>query len=141
MNPQYIDIHTHKFTPGQDIKSVINLRIGDAELPGLLPGQLYSAGIHPWDLKNDCNYDEHFLLLSEIVKKDEVIAVGETGLDKVCSSDYTLQSKVFIKQLEIAENCSKPVIIHCVRLYSELIQIRKNLNYPTPWILHGKRGS
>ena len=66
--------------------------------------------------------------------------IGECGLDKVCNVPWERQMAVFRWQLSLAEKLKKPVVVHCVRAYNDLIDLRK-LFYSTPWVVHGFQGS
>ena len=47
---------------------------------------------------------------------------------------------MFVQQIEIAEQLRKPMVIHCVRAFNELMALRKQ--HPlTPWVVHGFVGS
>ena len=70
-----------------------------------------------------------------------MIAIGEAGFDKLRGPSAELQLKVFNEQVAIAETCRKPVIIHCVKAWDELLSAQKNLKPRTPWMIHGFRGS
>jgi TatD DNase family protein len=70
-----------------------------------------------------------------------MIAIGEAGFDKLRGPSAELQLKVFNEQVTIAETCRKPVIIHCVKAWDELLSAQKNLKPSTPWMIHGFRGS
>jgi Tat protein secretion system quality control protein TatD with DNase activity len=48
-------------------------------------------------------------------------------LDKL-HPNFDLQKDVFLKQIDIAETQKKPIIIHCVKAYSELLEILKSKN-------------
>jgi TatD DNase family protein len=48
-----------------------------------------------------------------------------------------LQQAVFEKQLLLAEKYQKPVVIHCVAAFQELIAIKKKLNLSVPLLIHG----
>jgi len=67
---------------------------------------------------------------------ERVLAVGEAGLDKSIDTPLSVQKQAFEQQVEIAENVNKPLIIHCVRAYSEILYYRKNSNQNIPWIFH-----
>jgi len=75
-----------------------------------------------------------------LLKRLNVIAVGEIGLDKVRGASIDKQIEIFEKQVQIAEKLQKPVVIHCVRAWAELIESRKRLKPTTPWAIHGFRG-
>lgn len=67
---------------------------------------LSSFGIHPW--YGDLYFPEG---MEEYVKKCD--AVGEIGMDNVwCQVDLSIQKKVFEKQLLLAADLHKPVILH-----------------------------
>ena len=68
-------------------------------------------------------------------------AIGECGLDRACDSDFELQREVFIKQIELSEQYHKPLIIHAVRSYPDIISIRKETKSKQPWIIHGFNGN
>ena len=70
-----------------------------------------------------------------------LIAIGECGLDRACDSDFELQREVFIKQIELSEQYHKPMIIHAVRSYPDIISIRKEMKPNQPWIIHGFNGN
>jgi TatD DNase family protein len=63
--------------------------------------------------------------------------LGECGLDKVAETDFELQKSVFRKQLALSEKYKKPVIIHCVKAFQEIIELKKELKPTQIWILHG----
>ena len=68
-------------------------------------------------------------------------AIGECGLDRACDSDFELQREVFIKHIELSEQYHKPLIIHAVRSYPDIISIRKETKSKQPWIIHGFNGN
>jgi TatD DNase family protein len=63
--------------------------------------------------------------------------VGECGLDKRIEISMELQQMVFEKQLLLAQKYRKPVVIHCVAAFQELIAIKKKLNISVPMLIHG----
>jgi TatD DNase family protein len=65
-----------------------------------------------------------------------VLAVGETGLDKTIECPWKDQVEAFERQLHIASMEKKPVILHCVRSYSEMLAYRKRSGTNLPWIFH-----
>lgn len=97
----------------------------------------FSCGIHPWYSEES---DTQMAYLSEIASNPRIIAIGETGLDRLKGPSFELQIPVFKKHIELSEKLSKPVIIHCVKAWEELIQVRKEVKPTQPWIIHGYRG-
>ena len=119
----FVDIHTHI-----DNQSVIKIVDGCGERI------LTTVGVHPWEL------DRHFDW-SEAVWSNEVSAIGEVGLDKAHRDTFGQQQEVFAQMIKLSETYRKPVIIHCVRAYSELIAMRKSTKAKMPWVIHGFNGS
>ena len=58
-------------------------------------------------------------------------------MDKICGTDFNLQRKVFIQQIELSEKYNLPVIIHCVRASNELVELKKEIKPTQHWIWHG----
>lgn len=93
-----------------------------------------SIGLHPWHL------DDHTNLIDELQRYaalPNVLAIGECGLDKVCNTPWELQTMVFKQQIQIANTLGKPIIIHCVRAYDELLNILRSEKPSVPVIVHG----
>lgn len=100
--------------------------------------KVFSCGIHPWFTDNA---DGQFSRLKELVnEQDNIVAIGEIGLDKLKGADMNTQTKIFRRQAEFAEEMSKPLIIHCVKAWAELIAVKQELKPRQRWIIHGFRG-
>lgn len=95
-----------------------------------------SVGIHPWYIKEETLAQE-LALLEEFIKLPQVAAVGECGLDKRIAVPFDLQQQVFEAQLHVAQQIQKPVIIHCVAAFQELISIVSAQQITVPIIIHG----
>lgn len=136
----YIDIHSHQISASKNTFTLVNCFPLDIERALMTePQQFYSVGIHPWHIST--NYNNELDILSSFATNKQVLAIGETGIDKVCKTPFELQLKLFKEQIAIAEKVKKPLIIHCVKAFSELIQIKKECQPSMPWILHGYRGN
>ena len=68
-----------------------------------------------------------------------VWAIGECGLDKYSQVDFDIQKQYFIKQIKLSELTHKPLIIHCVKAYNELLNLKKIYKPTQPWLIHGFR--
>ena len=130
-----LDFHTHNLNANKD--SIINISITDADR--IKNGYKYSIGIHPWDSESVSAEELH--KLSEIATNDNVILIGEAGLDKLKGANQLEQEELFRNQIKLSEDLSKPLLIHCVKAYQELIAIKKELKPKQPWIIHGYRGN
>lgn len=73
---------------------------------------VYGAiGVHPCDTA-DLN-EENFAWLKETAQLEKCVAVGEIGLDYYWDEpDREIQKEWFVRQLQLAREISKPVIIH-----------------------------
>ena len=99
-----------------------------------------TGGLHPNDLK--ANSDAEINELREIIKHDEVVAIGEVGLDFF--RDYTpleTQRKYFIKQLEIALEKDLPVIIHSRDAEDETLKVINEVSDKYTGVFHCYAGS
>lgn len=97
----------------------------------------FSCGIHPWYSENS---EDQIKYLNEIASNPRIVAIGETGLDKLKGPDFDIQIPVFKAHIDLSEKLHKPLIIHCVKAWEELIRVRRETNPSQPWIIHGYRG-
>ena len=102
------------------------------------PPLLFTAGLHPW-YADQLSLKVLSLLLDRCAESPDFVAFGETGLDKGCSIPMKMQSDVLDLHLKKAVKNGKPVILHCVRAWDELIEIAAG--NPAIKILHGYNGS
>lgn len=131
-----VNIHTHIPSGSEHVIEIVNVLPKDFTTMPNWPNM--SLGIHPWFI--DKNYLIDLDQLYFFSKEPGCKAIGECGLDKVCKTPWELQNEVFIRQVKWAENIRKPIIIHCVRAYNEIIEIKKQLSSTVPWIIHGFTG-
>jgi len=133
MKIPYINIHSH--VSNEENSIVISNRSEDFSLP-LSEDAIYSMGIHPWYINQE-SIEKELSLLALNARNSNVIAIGECGLDKLSSVDFDLQKDIFIAQVKIAEDLNKPLIIHCVKAFDDLIRIKKEIKISVPIIIHG----
>ncbi|WP_291135008.1 TatD family hydrolase [Flavobacterium sp. UBA7663] len=130
---KYINLHTHKFSNLLDVIEVVNQYPWefDASIPN------YSIGIHPWYIDEN-RLESDLEIIKEKLQLSECLALGECGLDKRIEIPLELQISVFKKQLEIVkQTTNKPIVLHCVAAYDEVIAIKKEMNIENPMIIHG----
>ncbi len=80
------------------------------------------AGLHPTELNegNTINEDE----LLELCSRDDMVAVGETGLDYYWSDEYKAQQKESLRMhCRVAKEVNKPVILHNRESTGDLLDI------------------
>jgi TatD DNase family protein len=131
----YINFHTHKQSASDGVITVYNLLLHEETD---IPKQFYSAGLHPW-YADKLSTAELSRVLDLHGTSTNLIALGEAGLDKVCKIPIQLQQDIFELQLNKAVILHKPVIIHCVKAWEEMLEITRH--YHIPMILHGYNGS
>lgn len=129
---QFFNLHTHQFTNQPDVLELVNQypQEFDASIP------FYSIGIHPLFIDEN-RLEDDFKTVDEKAALAECLAVGECGLDKRSETPFEIQQSVFERQLLLAEKHQKPVVIHCVAAFQELIAIKKKLKISVPIIIHG----
>lgn len=85
-----------------------------------------SLGVYPEDAKKVD--DELFLKYVEEFKKDECDAIGEIGLDYHWSKDdKDIQIEMFKKQLLLAQDLNKPVIVHSRDAIQDTFDLMKQI--------------
>lgn len=131
------DIHTH--TPG-DPQRIYNLDPTDsAAASGYLSnGLLRSVGIHPW--RATLATPDMLDRLEQLASDPATLIVGETGLDTLRGPDMAIQTTMFEHHAALAQSLGKPLLIHAVRSWNEILDIHHRLRSTVPWIIHGFRG-
>ena len=129
---KYYNLHTHKFTNNPDVFELVNQY--PWEFNENIPS--YSIGIHPWFIDEN-RLSTDLQIIEEKLKLSECLALGECGLDKRIEVPMQLQIEVFEKQIALAEKYQKPLVLHLVAAFDELIEIKKRLNISVPIIIHG----
>lgn len=122
---KFFDFHHHH---SKNNFGIYNLKFEEAPT-----NSWFSAGIHPAIISQD--FETQFSWLKEISQNENCIAIGECGLDGLIKVDEKLQEEVFLKQIEWANEIQKPLIIHCVRRFPQLISLCKKAIVPL--IVHG----
>lgn len=134
-----MNIHTHHVGEGINILDVGEGKawVEKEKRRELVEGQnvFYSVGVHPMKL-NELG-ESVFVGIEDTVRIKKVIAIGECGLDRRSPICMKTQEEILEVQVRLAEELCKPLIIHCVKAYSELIAIRGKTKSTVPWIIHG----
>lgn len=95
------------------------------ELAQRYQGFIYgSVGYHPHHA--DAVDGDLLAQLKKLATTDEIVAIGETGLDFYRNlADAAKQKRVFRSQIRLAQDLSKPLIIHSRAAETETLQILK----------------
>lgn len=138
MKPAYIDIHSHHKIPPPyqgiqnfDAKDLLS----DIEFP-----EVFSLGLHPWNISS-IDINKTLPILDSLSDNPQLVAIGECGLDRAVSTNFETQKEVFISQLQIANKRNKPIVVHCVRAFSDFLAILKQEEPDVPIIFHAYSGN
>lgn len=148
-----IDSHTHNSRPG----AVVNIDPVTAPVSGFRfeDDRFYSVGIHPWNA--GCYTPRDVKRLCRQAHDPRVVAVGEAGLDSVHAMyrwqergrskelvqempDIDLQMELLMTHIRLSESIGKPLLLHIVKRFPEIQQLRIKLKPSQPWVIHGFRG-
>ena len=129
---EFFNLHTHVFTNQPNMLELVNQypQEFDASIP------FYSIGIHPWFIVEE-RVESDLQIIESKLQEPNCLAAGECGLDKRIDIPMELQQSVFEKQLLLAEKYKKPVVIHCVAAFQELIDTKNRLQITVPIVIHG----
>lgn len=97
-----------------------------------VPNTKFSAGLHPKDISKNWRSDFEKIKITSL--SANCIAIGECGLDSNVAIDNELQNEVFATHISWAETVRKPIIIHCVRRFSQILHYK---NAKVPLVVHG----
>jgi TatD DNase family protein len=126
---EFWDFHTHKPKRNRSIFNHMGLNSFSASKP-------CSLGIHPWNL--DLHWEERLIHIQETSKISlNVLAIGETGFDRLKGPDISLQKGAFYAQARWAKSLGIPIILHCVKSHDLLLEFLKNEKNPPAIIWHG----
>lgn len=130
-----IDIHTHNLSPSTtSIISISPQRFANLkEKTGY-----YSIGIHPWDTNGISG--QWLPQTEQLIYHPKVLAVGETGMDRLKGAGLAIQEAIFRRHIQLSEMAGKPLVIHLVKTLDRFMKTREEANAIQPWIIHGFRG-
>lgn len=132
----FLDIHTHKTKQEQGIMAIQSLSLTESTFLAMPKTKPISIGIHPWYGKLD-ELPKSMKYLGVLARQDNVKMIGECGLDKLRGETTDRQLQLLEAQITLAGQLQKPVILHCVRAFDELIALKKRLQPKVPMIIHG----
>lgn len=131
------DIHTHQLHPSHPAVRNLFPEIAEAELSMHSSG-LFSVGLHPWYAGN--NTADQLRLVEKWSHDPRVVLIGECGLDKHADASLQMQTEVLKHHIRLSEEVKKPLILHCVGCFNELLALARLLKPRQTWIIHGFRG-
>ena len=136
----FIDTHCHLFKEDyENIEEVINEMKDNIiivsgcststnkeviELVNKYPNVYGTIGLHPEEANNVKEEDYNFMIGN--INNPKIVGIGEIGLDYYYVNDNKdLQKQTFIKQIEIAKEYNKPIVIHSRDSISDTMEILK----------------
>lgn len=131
-----LDVHTHHL-PDDASTGLLSCSFRDVPLPE--EARFLSVGIHPWYISRE-DYGLQREWVERMLDDRRVIALGEAGLDKRCTTPFDLQLMAFRYVAQLADERGLPLLIHTVKATEELFALKKQMRPRNVWIVHGFRG-
>lgn len=126
------NIHTHKSSNLEGVVEIVN------QYPATFESSVahFSIGIHPWYINLE-HLEVDLQIIEEKIQLQNCLAIGECGLDKRIDFSINQQIEIFESQIVLAKKYKKPLILHCVSAYQEVIEIKKRMQIDVPIVIHG----
>ncbi|MFO7844216.1 MAG: TatD family hydrolase [Bacteroidales bacterium] len=136
----YLNFHAHQQQPGENEIVIQSMFLQD-NLTTQDSGKIFfTAGLHPWhaDQLALSHIDQK---LKKLISEKKIIAIGETGLDKLKGVHWETQFQVFKKHIELSEKYQLPLVIHSVKAHNEILKLKKDIQPKANWVIHNFTGS
>lgn len=136
---EYIDIHCHLNFPDFDAdREAIIAEMKEKKIGAIVVGTTFETskkaveiaqaheniwaivGCHPVYAEEGFDYDAY----KKLAQEKKVVGIGECGLDYKYPNDK--QKEVFEKQIALAQELNKPLMLHIRDAYKEVYDIVKN---------------
>ena len=109
-------------------------------LSSLFPNCFAAVGLHPLFLNEHRQQDIH--QLEELCKGNEIIAVGEIGLDFYQGREQQKEQQLLLEiQLRVAQKFDLPVILHVRKAHDEVLATLRRLQFTRGGSVHAFNGS
>ena len=132
----FINIHTHNPEHTANVIEIVQHLFPST----MQPSVLHSVGVHPWDSEH-LTPETCVKFLQNAVQNTKARFIGECGLDRAFALPIHVQMPVFEASIHFAQNNNYPLIIHCVRAYSDMLHLFKKHHITVPIIFHDFRGN
>lgn len=105
------------------------------ELAEKYPFIYATVGIHPHDVES--MKEEDIITLKDWSNHSKVLAIGEIGLDYYYdNSPRELQKKWFIRQIQLANECDLPIVVHSRDAVQDTYDILEKYNESSRVLIH-----
>ena len=131
----FIDFHTHlnindPLPVPENVLRVLSVPLEQALLP-VPHNTVKTLELHPWQ---GADYTSEFASAAAGIS---FAGIGEVGLDRLKGKlPLPEQINIFTQTALLAEDLQKPLTIHCVKCFSELLAVYKKLRWKTPTVIH-----
>lgn len=132
----FLDIHTHQTKQEHGAVAIQSISLSESTFLAMPKTKPISIGIHPWHGKLE-ELPKNMKYLNVLARQGNMKLIGECGLDKLKGETMESQQQMLEAQILLAEELQKPVILHCVKAFDELIALKKRLHPSVPMIIHG----
>jgi len=130
-----LDFHVHDAPSAPGILALRN------RYPGSHPPETgpFTLGLHPWRV-NPAQLAKDLSAVAAGIRHPRCLAVGECGLDRCCATPWPEQQRAFSAQLALAVQEDRPLVLHAVKAWAEIIAARNAARTQRPWAIHAFRG-
>ncbi|WP_293301176.1 TatD family hydrolase [Pedobacter sp. UBA4863] len=132
----FLDLHTHKTKQERDVFAIQSISLTESTFLAMPKTKPIAIGIHPWYAKLE-ELTKNMKYLRVLARQENVKMIGECGLDSLRGEPIENQLQILEAQLVLAEELQKPLILHCVKTFDELIALKKRLQPTVPMVIHG----
>lgn len=136
----FLNFHAHQQMPAENEMVIQSLFLQDNLITSKSDKIFFTAGLHPWHA-DQLSEKEIINRLESLIEARSILAIGETGLDKLKGPDLTIQLEVFKTHVLVAEKYNLPVIVHSVKSHNEILKVKLDLKSNIPWVIHHFNGS
>lgn len=101
----------------------------------------FSIGVHPMEVEKNISLENIDRTLQNHKDNIKLVAIGETGLDYHFDYSKDIQKEYFIKQIELANKYSLPIIIHSRDSHEDVEKILREKPVEKCGIMHCYSGT
>lgn len=137
MNARFFNVHCHR-KPGSADEFVCRNAFHFLSAASLkkLPYPV-SVGVHPW---HAAQFSEAvWQRLRECTNLPQVLAIGETGIDRRKGPALEIQMLSWEAHFRLAQETGLPLVLHCVRAWQDVLPLVSRSQVPV--LLHDFRGN
>ena len=136
----FLNFHAHQQMPADGEIVIQSLFLQEDLIMNKHDKIFFTSGLHPWhaDL---LSVDEIKERLEKLILSNSIIAIGETGIDKLKGPSIEKQFDVLKMHIQIADKYKKPLIIHSVKAHNEILKLKIDSKSKVPWVIHHFNGS